>query len=117
MYAYCCGYPRNIFQRPTRNSVFVAYYCLYYHVECTTPQHNTMISERYPTVTKHRNKFHNTTKLLLNQKRDVSVARMSNADRLRSGLGLPMNDILVVTWPVGQRAPATAPQPSLALRG
>jgi hypothetical protein len=39
---------------------------------------------------------------------------MSNADRLRSWLGLPMSDKLVVIGPVGQRAPATSPQPSLA---
>jgi hypothetical protein len=42
---------------------------------------------------------------------------MSNADRLRSGLGLPMSDKLVVTRPVGQRAPITSPQPSIAHPG
>jgi hypothetical protein len=39
---------------------------------------------------------------------------MSNTDRLCSGLGLPMSDRLVVTRPVGQRAPITSPQPSIA---
>jgi hypothetical protein len=45
---------------------------------------------------------------------DGSVARMSSADRLRSGLGLPMSDRLMITWPVGRRAPITSPHRSLA---
>jgi hypothetical protein len=36
---------------------------------------------------------------------------MSNTDRLRSGLGLPMSDKQVVKGPVGQRASITSPQP------
>jgi hypothetical protein len=36
---------------------------------------------------------------------------MRNTDRLRSGLGLPMSDRLVVKGLVGQRAPITSPQP------
>jgi hypothetical protein len=39
---------------------------------------------------------------------------MSNADRLRSGFGLPMSDRLVITGPVGRQAPITSPNPSLA---
>jgi hypothetical protein len=42
---------------------------------------------------------------------------MSNADRLRSGLGLPMSDRLVTTGPVRRRAPITSPHPSLAHPG
>ena len=42
---------------------------------------------------------------------------MSNADRLCSGLGLPMSDRLVTTGPVGRRAPITSPHPSLAHPG
>jgi hypothetical protein len=67
-----------------------------------------MVSYRYC------NKFRSTTKVLLTHKRDGSVARMSNTDRLRFGLGLPVSERLVATWPVGQRAPATYPHPSLA---
>jgi hypothetical protein len=48
---------------------------------------------------------------------DGSVARMSNADGLRLGLGLLMSDGLVVIWPVVQHAPATSSQPSLAHPG
>jgi hypothetical protein len=45
---------------------------------------------------------------------------MSNADRLRSGLGLPISDRLVITWPVhrsplpSRHTPITSPLPSLA---
>jgi hypothetical protein len=39
---------------------------------------------------------------------------MSNADRLRSGLGLRMSDRLMNKGPVGRRAPITSPHPSLA---
>jgi hypothetical protein len=42
---------------------------------------------------------------------------MSKADRLRSGLGLPMSDRLVITGPVGRRAPISFPPPSLAHPG
>jgi hypothetical protein len=42
---------------------------------------------------------------------------MSNADRLRSGLCLPMSDRQVITGPVGRRAPITSPHPSLAHHG
>jgi hypothetical protein len=39
---------------------------------------------------------------------------MSNADRLRSGPGLPKSDILVDIGPVEQQTPSTSSQPSLA---
>jgi hypothetical protein len=39
---------------------------------------------------------------------------MSNADRLRSGLGLPLSDILVDIGLVEQHAPSTSSHPSLA---
>jgi hypothetical protein len=39
---------------------------------------------------------------------------MSNADRLRSGPGLPMSDILADIGPVEQQAPSTSPHQSLA---
>jgi hypothetical protein len=42
---------------------------------------------------------------------------MSNADRLRSGHGLPMNDKLVDIGPVEQHAPSTSSHPSLAHPG
>jgi hypothetical protein len=42
---------------------------------------------------------------------------MSNADRLRSGLGLPSSDRLVDIWPVELQAPSTSPHPSLAHQG
>ena len=45
---------------------------------------------------------------------DESVARMSNADRLRCGHGLPMSDKLVDIGLVEQHAPSTSSQPSLA---
>jgi hypothetical protein len=48
---------------------------------------------------------------------DGSVARMSNADRIRSRLGLPMSDGLVVAWPVELQATATSSQPSLPHQG
>jgi hypothetical protein len=41
---------------------------------------------------------------------DGLVARMSNADRLRSGHGLPTSDILVDIGPVDQHAPSTSSQ-------
>jgi hypothetical protein len=41
-----------------------------------------------------------------------SEGRMSNADRLRSGLGLPMSVRLVDIGPVEQHAPSTSSQPS-----
>jgi hypothetical protein len=46
-----------------------------------------------------------------------SVARMSNANRLRSGHGLPMSDRLVDIGPVKQQAPSTSSKPSLAHPG
>jgi hypothetical protein len=42
---------------------------------------------------------------------------MSNAERLRSGHGLPMSDRLVDIGPVEQQAPSTSSQPSLAHPG
>jgi hypothetical protein len=48
------------------------------------------------------------------QNMDGSVARMSNADRLSYGHGLPMSDRLVDIGPVKQQAPSTSSQPSLA---
>jgi hypothetical protein len=73
------------------------------------------LSKTHPTVTKDSNTLHSTTKVLpTQQKRDGSVVRMSNADRLRPGLGLPMSDRLMVTGPVERRAPTTSPHPSLA---
>jgi hypothetical protein len=48
---------------------------------------------------------------------DGSVARMSNADRLRSWLGLPMRDKFVDIGPIEQHAPYTSSQPSLAHPG
>jgi hypothetical protein len=51
------------------------------------------------------------------QNGDGSVARMSNADRLRCGHGLPMSDNLVDIGLVEQHAPSTSSQPSLAHRG
>jgi hypothetical protein len=48
---------------------------------------------------------------------DGSVTRMSNADRLRSGLGLSISESLVDTGPVEQKAPSSSSQPSLAHPG
>jgi hypothetical protein len=43
---------------------------------------------------------------------------MINADRLRSGHGIPMSDILVdIVGPVERHAPSTSPHPSLARPG
>jgi hypothetical protein len=68
--------------------------------------------------TMHRWLIPSLTKVLLTQQKgDGSVARMSNADRLRPGLGLPMSDRLVVTGPVERRAPTTSPHTSLAHPG
>jgi hypothetical protein len=48
---------------------------------------------------------------------DESVARMSNADRLSYGPGLPMSDRPVDIGPVEQHTPSTSSQPSLAQLG
>jgi hypothetical protein len=48
---------------------------------------------------------------------DMSVARMRNADRLRSGPGLPLSDRPVDIGPVEQHAPSTCALPSLAHPG
>jgi hypothetical protein len=68
------------------------------------------------TATKDSNKIQSTTDPN-KYTRNGSVARMSNAGRLRSGPSLPMSDRLVITWPVGRRAPITSPHLSLAHPG
>jgi hypothetical protein len=68
-------------------------------------------SKKHPTVSKDSNKIQSTTEP---QNGDGSVARMSNADRPRSGLGLPMSDRLMDIGLVKQHAPSTSSQPSLA---
>jgi hypothetical protein len=66
---------------------------------------NIRLYKKHPTVTKDRNKIQSTTKILLKHK--TWIGRMSNADRLSSGHGLPMSDRLVDIGPVEQQAPST----------
>jgi hypothetical protein len=70
--------------------------------------------KNYPTVTKDSKKIQSTTKVLMNHIPGMGRQFESYTDRLRSGPGLPMSDILVDIGPVELQAPSTSPQPSLA---